>query len=48
MKLLRIRGGNWGIKLLSLALAIFIYYAIKHESASGGHSHDRNIFQQSR
>ena len=41
--------GNWGLKLLSLALAIVVYYAIKTESARSGQStslqHDRTIFQ---
>lgn len=37
--------GNWGLKLLSLALAIVVYYAIKTESARSRTSHDRTIFQ---
>ena len=44
-----LRHGNWGLKLLSLILAIVIYYAIKTESARSGHTsqqqHDRTIFQ---
>ena len=37
--------GNWGLKLLSLVLAIVVYYAIKTESARSGAQHDRKIFQ---
>ena len=48
MKLVRIRDGNWGLKLLALVLAIVIYYTLKNESATGGRSHDRHLFQQSR
>ena len=48
MKLLKIRDGNWGLKLLALVLAIVTYYTIKNESAAGGRSHDRHIFQQPR
>lgn len=33
-----LKNGNWGLKLLSLVLAIVIYYAIKVESASRGHA----------
>ena len=44
-----LRNGNWGLKLLSLVLAIVIYYAIKTESARSGrtsqHQNDRTIFQ---
>ena len=44
-----LKNGNWGLKLLSLVLAIVIYYAIKTESARNGHTsqhqHDRTIFQ---
>jgi len=44
-----LKNGNWGLKLLSLVLAIVIYYAIKTESARSGrtsqHQHDRTIFQ---
>ena len=40
---------NWGLKLLSLVLAIVIYYAIKTESARSGrtsqHQNDSTIFQ---
>ncbi len=35
---LSLRNGNWGLKLLSLVLAIIVYYAIKTESARGGRS----------
>ena len=44
-----LKNGNWGLKLLSLILAIVVYYSIKTESARGGHTsptqHDRTIFQ---
>jgi hypothetical protein len=40
-----LRNGNWGLKLLSLALAIVVYYAIKTESARSRSNHDRTIFQ---
>ena len=44
-----LKNGNWGLKILSLILAIVIYYAIKTESARNGHTtstnHDRTIFQ---
>ena len=48
MKLLRFLNGNWGLKLLALALAVVIYYTLRNESAARGHDHDRNILQQSR
>ena len=44
-----LKNGNWGLKLLSLVLAIVVYYAIKTESARNGRNqsqqHDRTIFQ---
>ena len=44
-----LKNGNWGLKLLSLVLAIVVYYSIKTESASGGRTsptqNDRTIFQ---
>ena len=44
-----LKNGNWGLKLLSLILAIVVYYSIKTESARGGRTsqqqHDRTIFQ---
>ena len=46
MKTTGFLGGNWGLKLLALALAIVIYYTIKNESAQRGHTHDRRLFQQ--
>ena len=39
------KGGNWGLKLISLVLAIVIYYTIKTETAGSGSNHDRTIFQ---
>jgi len=46
-----LKNGNWGLKLLSLVLAVVIYYAIKSESAKGGFggasSHDRPILKSS-
>ena len=44
-----LRNGNWGLKLLSLVLAIVVYYAMKSESAkdrlNGASPHDRPIFK---
>ena len=44
-----LKNGNWGLKLLSLILAIVVYYSIKTESARGGRTsqtqNDRTIFQ---
>ena len=44
-----LKNGNWGLKLLSLVLAIVVYYAIKTESARNGRNqsqqNDRTIFQ---
>ena len=46
-----LKNGNWGLKLLSLVLAIVIYYAIKSEPAKGGFggasSNDRPILNPS-
>lgn len=44
-------GRNWGLKILSLALAIIIYYTLKHETSNprGLHeTNDRHLFQTSR
>ena len=44
-------GRNWGLKILALALAIIIYYTLKHEASNphGLHeANDRHIFQTSR
>ena len=41
MKITGILGGNWGLKLLALALAIVIYYTIKNEPAHGGRLENR-------
>jgi len=40
-------GGNWGLKILALALAIVLYYTLKTESSANGRfSHnDRTLFQ---
>ena len=44
-----LKNGNWGLKLLSLVLAIFVYYAIKTESARSARNqsqqHDRTNLQ---
>ncbi len=44
------KNGNWGLKLISLMLAVIIYYAIKTESARGGRTrtttNDGTILQQ--
>lgn len=41
---LRLMGGNWGLKLLALALAIAIYYMLKTESIQKS-GDDRTILQ---
>lgn len=37
--------GNLGLKILSLALAIVIYYALKPASSRSSDKHDARIFQ---
>lgn len=39
------KGGNWGLKLLALILAIVIYHSLKNESAQTSNGHDRPFFQ---
>ena len=34
-----LKNGNWGLKLISLLIAVIVYYAIKTESARGGFAH---------
>ena len=42
MKIPGFRSGNWGLKLLSLVLAVVIYYTIRNGSARhGGHTYER-------
>lgn len=41
-----LKNGNWGLKLLALALAIVIYHALKDSPSRTDTNHDRNIFQQ--
>ena len=48
MNLLRIKDGNWGLKLLALVLAIVIYHTLKNDSATGGRNHDQQLVQQHR
>ena len=43
MKILK--GGNWGLKLLALILAIVIYHSLKNESSQTNAGNDRSIFQ---
>ena len=38
------KNGNWGLKLLALALAILLYHIIKNESPSVSQNHDRQFF----
>lgn len=45
MKILGITDGNWGLKILSLILAIVIYYALKTETENRQKDNDRSIFQ---
>lgn len=41
------KNGNWGLKILSLVLAIVIYYALKRESVqSEAPRNDRTIFKR--
>lgn len=35
---------NWGLKLISLALAIVIYHSMKSEHHANHFNNDRNIF----
>lgn len=39
-------GGNWGLKLLALAIAIVLYHTLKNESSENGRlaDHDRKLF----
>ena len=37
--------GDWGLRLLSLILAIVIYHALKPETVVSGNKHDRPISQ---
>lgn len=39
-----LKGGNWGLKLLALVLAVVIYHALKTET-SGDVGNDRPLFQ---
>lgn len=44
-----LKNGNWGLKLLALALAIIIYQTLKNETPSGRGSanttsHDHTLF----
>ena len=39
-----LKGGNWGLKLLALVLAIVVYHALKTDT-SGNKSNDRPLFQ---
>ena len=42
MKIPGLRNGTWGLKLLSLVMAVVIYYTIRNGSAhQGGHSNER-------
>lgn len=38
------RNGNWGLKLLALALAIVIYLVLKNESVHNRTDNDRSLF----
>ena len=41
-----LKNGNWGLKLLALALAIVIYCMLKDEPSKHATPHDRNFLQQ--
>ena len=40
-----ITNGNWGLKLLALALAIIVYYAIKPNTSDFTDRNDRHLFK---
>ena len=41
-----LKNGNWGLRILSLILAIVIYYSLKDESVrSHARNNDRTFFQ---
>ena len=41
-----IKNGNWGLKLLALALAIVIYQTLKTETSRRSHNdNDRSFFK---
>lgn len=46
MKILKIKGGDWGLKLLALVLALVIYHTLKNK-AEGRHQkeNDRTFLQ---
>lgn len=39
---------NWGLKLLSLAIAIILYHSLKSENSSSRNPNDRSIFQDNK
>lgn len=45
MKPLKLKDGNWGLKLLALVLAIVIYQTLKNKADNPDKKHDRSILQ---
>ena len=45
MKRLKLMDGNWGLKLLALALAIILYQTLKNKTENSDKKHDRPILQ---
>jgi len=39
-----LKNGNWGLKLLALALAIVVYLVLKNESVHNRTDNDRSLF----
>ena len=42
-----LKGGNWGLKLLALILAIIVYHSLKPDIGFTQETNDRHIFQPS-
>lgn len=40
-----IKNGNWGLKLLALALAIIVYYSIKPNTSNLNDRNDGQLFK---
>lgn len=44
LKFLRIKDGNWGLKLLALVLALVIYHTLKNKTETHPQDNDRTLF----